>query len=49
LDEEFRRWSKVLSPEGPAIAPRPFTSHDAPAPPVEAQPFPFKQPQPTKP
>jgi len=45
LDEEFRRWSKVLSPEGPAVAPKPFSLHDdAGGQPV---PFPFKKPQQT--
>jgi hypothetical protein len=60
LEDEFRRWSKVLSPSGPVVAPRPFpgTQPEAPKGLIEAQPFPFKQterasppkePEPTKP
>jgi hypothetical protein len=46
LDEEFRRWSKVLSPEGPS-APKPLSLKGTP---LEPEPYPFKQPaNPTKP
>ena len=47
LDEELLRWSKVLSPEGPSMAPRPTPSTGAPA--VEPQPYPFKKAAPDKP
>jgi hypothetical protein len=46
LEEEFRKWSKVLSPEGPSMAPKPLPLHDAG---TEPAPYPFKQPQQTKP
>jgi len=46
LEEELRRWSKVLSPEGPSMAPKPFSLHDAPS--ADPLPYPFK-PQQTKP
>jgi hypothetical protein len=40
LDDEFARWSKVLSPKGPVIGPNPL-----PAGPVVAPaPYPFKRP-----
>jgi hypothetical protein len=44
LDEEFSRWSKVLSPEGPVAAPRPFSLKGTP---LELQPYPFKLPSDT--
>ena len=40
LDEELRRWSKVLSPEGPSMPPHTTPSTGAP---VQAQPYPFKK------
>jgi hypothetical protein len=47
LDEEFRKWSKVLSPEGPS-APKPLDLSNVPS--SAALPYPFKQqPQPAKP
>jgi hypothetical protein len=50
LDDEFQGWSKVLSPSGPAIAPRPYPfkqPESAPLGPViEPSPYPFKQPEP---
>ncbi len=50
LDEEFHRWSKLLSPNGPVVAPRPFPQPDAAkSPAIEPQPFPFKQPDTTSP
>jgi hypothetical protein len=47
LDEEFRRWSKVLSPEGPTVAPKPFSLHDDAG--GQPLPYPFKKPEQTKP
>jgi len=52
LEEEFRRWSKVLSPSGPVVAPRPFPfkePQETKSPAIEPQPFPFKQPEATNP
>jgi hypothetical protein len=47
LDEEFRQWSKVLSPEGPAAAPFPFKgSGPTKGQDMAPQPHPFKQPEP---
>src|SRR6266853_208798 len=50
LDDEFQGWSKVLSPSGPAIAPRPYPfkqPESAPLGPViEPSPYPFQQPAP---
>ena len=46
LDEEFRRWSKVLSPGGPVVKPLPFPlqqNQPATGAATEAQPFPFKK------
>jgi hypothetical protein len=51
LEEEFRHWSKVLSPSGPAVAPRPFPLQqgqpNTTGPAVEPQPYPFKKPDTT--
>jgi hypothetical protein len=48
LDEEFRRWSKVLSPGGPVVAPLPFPLQqgqpNTTGPAVQPQPYPFKKP-----
>ena len=53
LDEELRRWSKVLSPEGPSMPPRTTPSSGVTTPstgaPVQAQPYPFKKTAPDKP
>jgi hypothetical protein len=47
LDEEFHRWSKVLSPAGPVVKPLPFPlqqNQPATGAATEPQPFPFKKP-----
>ena len=53
LEEELRRWSKVLSPGVPVVAPRPFPLQPGQppttAPAVEPQPYPFKKPDTTSP
>ena len=52
LEEEFRRWSKVLSPAGPVVKPQPFPGaqpDSTKGPAVEAQPFPFQQSDPANP
>ncbi|HEX4599546.1 MAG TPA: hypothetical protein VH278_17285 [Burkholderiaceae bacterium] len=48
LDEEFSRWSKMLSPAGPSMAPKkPLSGPGVPS--DQAAPYPFKQSQQTKP
>ncbi|HEY4039498.1 MAG TPA: hypothetical protein VGM15_11805 [Burkholderiaceae bacterium] len=48
LDEEFRRWSKMLSPEGASVAPqKPFSAPKVPI--GQPVPYTFKQSQQTKP
>lgn len=51
LEEELRRWSKVLSPGGPVVAPRPFPLQqgqpNTTAPAAAPQPYPFKKPDTT--
>jgi hypothetical protein len=47
LDEEFRVWSKVLSPAGASAPQKPFSLPGVPG--AQPAPYPFKQSQQTKP
>jgi hypothetical protein len=47
LDEEFQRWSRILSPAGPSMALKPIPLHGVPG--AETVPVPLKQAQPAKP